>query len=386
MAVAWESLSIGETFELENVTYRRVPHGLVLDSARDSKARTYRALEGTVGVAAHAFLYNDYLEMMALPKGCRWIGDHAFAACENLISIGIPDTMESIGDWAFFGSSIESIRIPAGCVHIGECALIANGSERAELFTGIPATSLYEIFIDPANTLFYFESGVFCARGTAPDGGDEVQVYIGPDTSVQIPENVSHIGELAFGNNSSVEELIIPARVKTLGSAALFFDEAPRHVVLQLDPPIDGHTQLDFYPPHNNSGLHAVNRSFALDHIDPAHITAQFDDAIFSIADTFASCSAMLERMHDPVLLSDEIRDEYIAFLRKRITKVCQAFRSHHYNEGFELMVETGVLDEETITRLIDSVHEDGDTTLVAYLLQLKHEHFGDSLGFSLEI
>ena len=119
--------------DADGVVYRKTPDGLVLEDASENQARAYRVQDGTVGIGNLAFAGNTTLEMIAIPQGVRWIGDSAFSACENLATAVLPDSLERIEDWAFFGSSIESLHIPAACSHIGSCALVADGGGKSEM-------------------------------------------------------------------------------------------------------------------------------------------------------------------------------------------------------------------------------------------------------------
>jgi hypothetical protein len=362
------------TFEQEGVVYRRTPDGLVLEDAQECTTRTYRVLDGTIEIGRLAFAGNTYLEMIAIPQGVRSIGDSAFSACENLTAAILPDTLERIDDWAFFGSSLEMVRIPARCTHLGQCALVADGGGREELWTGGRSLNLYEVDIAEGNPVFYLASDVLCARGTAPDGGDVAVLYIGPATSVSIPDGVTEIAPMAFANASTIDELTIPGSVKWLRPSALALAEPPRRIVVGLQPPVSGHDKLDLRPPRNEAGLNAVNRMFETDTISPRLIMAEMDRSILNQNDHYARYRSMLERLADPIFLADDMAGQFTAFLRGKIWTVCQLFRDRDYLEGYHMLSETGVLDDVTMTRVIDQASAEGATDLVANLLQLKHE------------
>lgn len=362
----------GETFVREGVVYHETAEGYVLEDATECTVRTYRIIDGTVGVGRLAFAGNTYLEMVALPEGVRWVGDSAFSACENLTHAVLPKTLERIDDWAFFGSSLESVELPAACTHLGTCALVADGGGRSEMWTGGRALNLYEVGIAPENPVFYLESDVLCARGTAADGGDTALLYIGPATNVSLPESVTEIGPMAFANASTIDELIIPGSVKRLGGSALTLSEPPCHIVVKLEPPISGHKEIDMRPPRNEAGLNAVVRMFRTETIEPARIMAEMDRALLNQNDHYLRYKLMLERLADPFLLSDDMRERFLSFLRDKIWTVCQLFRSRGYAEGFERLAACGVFDSEKFAKLIDKASAESDTALVAQLLQVK--------------
>ena len=49
---------------------------------------------------------------MNIPDGVKVIGANTFADTKNLLEIVLPDSVEEIGDGAFYYSSIESINMP----------------------------------------------------------------------------------------------------------------------------------------------------------------------------------------------------------------------------------------------------------------------------------
>ncbi len=91
--------------------------------------------DGTVEVPEQAFAYCDSLTDVSLPQGIRHIGDAAFYMCGGLESVVLPDTVLSIGAEAFrenlslasidVGTSLESIGNGAfyGCESLGAIIL-----------------------------------------------------------------------------------------------------------------------------------------------------------------------------------------------------------------------------------------------------------------------
>ncbi len=379
-ALAYEST----TFTRDGVVYRETPDGYILEDAAECTTRTYRVIDGTVAIGRLAFAGNANLEMIALPEGVQRIEDSAFSAAENLVHVMLPKTIESIEDWAFFGSCIESIHIPAKCTHIGTCALVADGGGRSEMWTGGRSLNLCEVSIDPENPVFYLESDVLCARNAAHDGGDTALLYIGPSSNVVLPETITEIAPMAFANVSTLDELVIPGNVRRLGASALAFSEPPRRIAIRLDPAIEGHSILDLHPPRNEAGLNAVVRMFRTERIEPARIMNEMDHALLNQNNHYLRYRLMLERLADPLLLSDAMRERFISFLRDKIWMVCQIFRERSYMEGLTKLVSTNVLDSETLTKVTDRAAEESDTALVAQLLQLRQNQVDEADPFAL--
>ncbi len=72
--------------------------------------------------------YTGYDDEVEVPDGVKKIGDNAFAHKYSIVKLTLPDSLESIGSWAFSGTDITSIVIPDGVEEIGSYAFF-NCSE-----------------------------------------------------------------------------------------------------------------------------------------------------------------------------------------------------------------------------------------------------------------
>lgn len=84
---------------------------------------------GTTGFDVFRGCYN--LQEVALSASLVKLSAGLFEECKNLKSIVIPDSIEEIGDYAFFRSGLESIVIPNSVRQLGkwvfsECPRLAN--------------------------------------------------------------------------------------------------------------------------------------------------------------------------------------------------------------------------------------------------------------------
>ena len=74
-------------------------------------------------IGDYAFFYCSSLTSITIPNSVTSIGICAFSACYNLTSITIPNGVTSIGEWAFYGcSSLTSITIGNSVTSIGDYA------------------------------------------------------------------------------------------------------------------------------------------------------------------------------------------------------------------------------------------------------------------------
>ena len=129
------------------------------------------------------------------------IGENAFFRAE-FSSIILPDTVETIGDFAFATcENLSSIAIPASVTSLG-----------SSVFTN--CTSLTNITIDSANMSYkVVDQVIYNKEGT-------VLVTCPVAGSVTIPDTVTEIAEYAFYCNDNIKNIIIPESVQTLGEGA----------------------------------------------------------------------------------------------------------------------------------------------------------------------
>lgn len=141
------------------------------------------------------------------------IGDGAFASYAGT-SISIPNSVTSIGEEAFlYCSSLTSVSIPNSVTSIGNSAFNA-------------CSSLTSVTIP--NSITRLTDGVFMNTGlisvTIPDSVTVIErnVFYGCDslTSVTIPNSVTSIGYSAFGSCPILPSVAIPDSVRSIGEYA----------------------------------------------------------------------------------------------------------------------------------------------------------------------
>ena len=159
----------------------------------------------------------------AIPNSVTSIGDYAFSGCSSLTSVTIPDSVTSIGDDAFSDcESLTSVTIPDSVTSIGNCAFAS-------------CTSLTGIWVAEGNSHYASDaSGVLFNKGmhtlvqcpgafaayTIPDSvtriGERAFYYCTSLTSVTIPNSVRSIGKWAFRGCSSLTSVTIPNSVTSI--------------------------------------------------------------------------------------------------------------------------------------------------------------------------
>ena len=204
-----------------------------------------------------AFLYCDSLTSVTIGDSVTTIGDAAFAACTSLkefkgkfasdngrclivdgvlnsFAIGcgatdytIPDSVTTIGDYAFLGCySLTSVTIPDSVTTIGNYAFQS-------------CTSLTSVTIPDSVTRIGEGTFYYCRSLTSvtiPDSvttiGDGVFYSCTSLTSVRIPDSVATIGDLAFYNCTSLTSVTIPDSVTTIGGGAFYECDSLTSVII----------------------------------------------------------------------------------------------------------------------------------------------------------
>ncbi|MBR2264331.1 MAG: leucine-rich repeat domain-containing protein, partial [Firmicutes bacterium] len=185
-------------------------------------------------ISDDSFEYFNGLTTMDLPAGLLYLGSDALPYKYDLKEL--PEGLVSIGR-CFAGSTTTEIKLPASLKNIASDAF---GHYEA----------LQKITVDPGNTTFSDKDGVlFDHEGTTliyyPKGGN---------TKYAVPEGTQYIGNSAFYNNMTIEEVTLPASLKSIDQNGFYYCSA----LNSIDLP-EGLTEI---------GAHAFNNCEALKKVE----------------------------------------------------------------------------------------------------------------------
>ena len=369
--------------------YRMYADGLHLVRIMDKAVEHYKVRAGTRVIDERAFVRHPDLRSVHLPEGVEEIGPAAFWGCAALRSVRIPDSLRVVGKEAFYDTSIESFHIPAGLDSIGDLALVT----RAAAHGGLTA-SLTDIRVHPDNKTFHIEGGMVIEYLPERESY-QVLHFLDDEEVVEIPENVSRIAPYAFAGTTSMRELHISDRVRRVGPGA--FDVSDNVELVHVDVvrrPIEGHPSFDLKFPPTNRALHEFKLAFSMStRLDIERILKHYDDAIIYMSDfgngvlregagshaQYVQAKSIIERLQDPVLMSDRARRLFERTVRGNITDICVAVARHDDREAVDALLDLGFLDEESLLAAIEVVGELKDAAMTGYLLEVKRLRFGGS-------
>ena len=179
---------------------------------------------------------NSKITTVNIPQSVTTIGGWAFYGCSGLSSITIPESVTRIGGNAFAGCvNWTDIDIPDAVSYIGEQAF-ANDINLGSVTIGKSLTEIrYRVFEGCNITNLTWNARNCSSNGDMPTAniervtiGDEVVVL--PDffvegskiTTVNIPQSVTTIGNHTFRDCRGLTSVNIPNSVTTIGGSAFF--------------------------------------------------------------------------------------------------------------------------------------------------------------------
>jgi len=204
---------------------------LVIDSTV-----TYNGITYTVESIGEYAFFGGQLTSVTIPDSVIAIGEYAFYA-NQLTSVKIPDSVTTIGESAFLGNLLTSVKIPDSVITIGDFAFYANQLTSVKIPDSVTTIGEYAFFgnqltsVTIGNGLTTIEANAFTGNQltsvTIPDSvitiGDSA-FYNNQLTSVTIGDGLTTIGWYAFGSNQ-ITSLTIGNSVTTIGGWAFEYNQ-----------------------------------------------------------------------------------------------------------------------------------------------------------------
>lgn len=233
-----DSTSFGNCVKLQAITVDTNNNSFWSDGAvlysKDKKklimypmgaATTYDIIDGVEIIGDHAFYNCNRLTKVTIPNTVTTIGGYAFYNCYNISELVIPPSVTTIGDYAFYNcKAVNGFVIPDGVTEIG--------SSTFENCTGITAINIPKSVSKIGSRTFYnceklesitvdSENQFYCSSNGVLYNKDTTILIAYPiakkDTTYNIIDSVENITSYAFAKNQSLQTLVLPSSLKTIG-------------------------------------------------------------------------------------------------------------------------------------------------------------------------
>ena len=168
---------------------------------------------GVISIGDSAFYGCSSLTSVVIGNSVKSIGYGAFQACRKLTSVVICDSVRSIGPSAFSGC-FKLVEVINKSSHI----TVSKGSH-LDGYVAYYALSVSNRDDSYVSKLFTDENGYI----TYTDGSEIILIdYIGSETNLVLPSNITKIYEYAFQGCSSLTSVVIPNSVTSIGNYAFY--------------------------------------------------------------------------------------------------------------------------------------------------------------------
>lgn len=171
--------------------------------------------------------FKNEIVRVILPEGLTRIGRSAFSMCENLSDCNIPNSVQTIGSGAFFGSGIREIVIPNG-VHELDGFTFCCCYKLTSIYIPASVTSIESGYIIGSDKLCYIhvaqDNPNYCSvDGVLIDKKEKILISYPQgktDSTYTIPADVVSIGFQSFNNHKYLTSVVVPGTVNTIDVAA----------------------------------------------------------------------------------------------------------------------------------------------------------------------
>lgn len=309
------------------------------------------------------------VKRVTLPSGMRAIGAGAFKSCVTLREVVMPDTLRSVGAGAFRATMLQALQIPAACETVDAEAFCLQDSWVTPPSTVRPST-LEKLTVDTDNTALCLQGGVLCMRH---DEGLTAIACVREREAVTLNHSIVSVLPAAFTGVTHIGTLRIADRLYATGREVVFPSTTCDLLVVEC---ADGF-ELPFPMPSEEVARKTLAKLFRARSVDVAQASRAFDEALVQSHDKLQTAQAMLQRLKSERCLEPAAARLFRTRLASALEGVCLNFGASSYWQGFDQLIDVGLLGEQNITHIVDILTRYGDAPAAGYLLQAKRQRFG---------
>ena len=159
-----------------------------------------------------------------IPNSVTSIGDWAFYCCGNLTNVIIPNSVQSIGQEAFYSCGIANIIIPDSVTSIGDWAFSSCYSASSVMI----GANVTNIGVNAFEGCFYLTNVTIGANVNVIGDGAFLRCY--NLTSIAIPDKVTSLRNSTFSECTSLQNVIIGCSVTNIEDYC--FSGSPLNILL----------------------------------------------------------------------------------------------------------------------------------------------------------
>lgn len=295
-------------------------------------------------------------------EGVKAIGDDAFYK-GALNAIVLPDSLESIGSCAFYQSSVENITFGKGLSTLGD-------KNNSDIFSDCDNLTSVNI---PAN-ITKIGDGIFSSCKNL--------------RTVILPDSMTSIGRRAF-EGCILDNIVLPQDIEYVGNTAFYCTKSiilkrvPRNFIKAISSTIIDEEYIDSYDDdirehiknyveatYNGTKLF-IPRLIHSDRIN--RLNMEFDKRWF--ASKSGRClfayGATSEVKEDTAFVEYQYRktSEAFSYMRKRGKKMAERYLLEKSEEEFVKLLKTGAIHRNALPELLSVANKEEKTIAAAYLM-----------------